>query len=174
MLLAAGTVLGLGTVGTLAAWTDTSRVTTGTFSVGRLDLKLGTTSANTVDSEPSTFTSTFTMTGMRPGDSATANLVVRNAGSLPLRYTVAGTATNNGTGANQLGNALEASIFASTCSGTRLNPTPKLTFTGLGPRSLAAGNSETLCLQATLPATAPPELQGTSTVGTLTFTATNP
>lgn len=172
VLLAACSALGIGAVGTLAAWTDQSTATTGTFTAGRLDLKVGTTAANVVDTNPTGFTS-FAMSNMAPGSTTTAQLVVNNAGTVPFTYTVSGTATNNGTGANQLGNAVQLQIFPGTsCSGTALNSPAKFT-SSTTARAVAAGSSETLCFRATLPSSADSSLQGTSTVGTFTVTATN-
>lgn len=174
VLLAAGSVLGLGTVGTLAAWTDESTVSSGTFTAGRLDLKVGTTSANVVDANPSAFTTNLVLTNVGPGATDSAELVISNAGTVPFTYTIAGTATNNGTGANQLGSALQLQIYpSSSCSGEVLNSPARLTFDQTAGRSLAAGSTTTLCFRATLPTTADNALQGSSTVGTFTVTATN-
>ena len=170
-MLAAGTVLGLGAVGTLAAWTDSSTATTGTFSTGTIDLRLG---SGATDPNPFSFT-TFALSNMSPGSEKEATLQVNNSGSLPFTYNVVGSATNSGGGSDQLGSALTLQIYAgSTCSGTVLNSPAKFTFTGLtAARTLAAGTNETLCFKATLPAGADTALQGKSTVGTFVFTATN-
>lgn len=173
--LAACSVLGVGAVGTLAAWTDTSTATSGTFSTGTVDLKLGTTSANAVDTNPSTFTTGLTLTNMAPGSTKSQTLVVVNSGTLAFGYTIAGTATNNGAGTDQLGSGLSLQVFpGTTCTGTALNSTGKFTFNATTARTLAAGANESLCFVATLPTTADSALQNQSTVGTFTFTATNP
>ena len=170
-LLAVGTVLGLGAVGTLAAWTDSSTATTGTFSTGTIDLRLG---SGATDPNPFSIT-TFAMSTMSPGSEKEATLQVNNSGSLPFTYNVVGSATNSGGGSDQLGSALTLQIYAgSACSGTVLNSPAKFTFPGLtAARTLAAGTNETLCFKATLPAGADTALQGKSTVGTFVFTATN-
>ena len=174
VLLAACTVLGIGAVGTLAAWTDTSTATSGTFSTGTVDLKIGTTTANAVDTNPSTFTTGLTLTNMAPGASKSQTLVVVNSGTVAFGYTIAGTATNNGAGTDQLGSGLSLNVYAgSACTGTPLNSTGKFTFAATTSRSLAAGANETLCFLATLPSNADTALQNQSTVGTFTFTATN-
>jgi predicted ribosomally synthesized peptide with SipW-like signal peptide len=170
-LLAAGTVLGLGAVGTLAAWTDSSTATTGTFSTGTIDLRLG---SGTTDPNPFSFT-TFATSNMAPGSATTATLQVNNSGTLPFTYNVSGSATNSGAGSDQLGSALTLQIYAgTTCSGTVLNSPATFTFSALGTtRTLAAGTNETLCFRAALPTGADTALQGKSTVGTFVFTATN-
>jgi predicted ribosomally synthesized peptide with SipW-like signal peptide len=170
-LLAVGTVLGLGTVGTLAAWTDSSTATTGTFSTGTIDIRLG---SGTTDPNPFAFTD-FALANLAPGSSREATLQVRNSGSLPFTYNVSGSATNSGAGNDQLGSALTLQIYAgATCSGTVLNSPARFTFSSLTTaRPLAAGTNETLCFRAALPNDANAALQGTSTVGSFVFTATN-
>lgn len=170
-LLAVGCVLGLGAVGTLAAWTDQSTATSGTFSTGRVDLKVGTPA---VDNNPPSFQTSFTLTAMKPGDTVSSTLVVTNAGTIPFTYTVAGTATNNGAGADQLGSVMTLQVYAgATCSGTVLNSTAKFTFPVTTARPLAVGANETLCFRATLPATADTAVQSQTTTATFTFVATN-
>jgi predicted ribosomally synthesized peptide with SipW-like signal peptide len=157
-LLAVGTVLGLGAVGTLAAWTDSSTATTGTFSTGTIDIRLG---SGATDPNPFAFTS-FALSSMGPGSTTTATLQVNNSGSLPFTYNVSGSATNSGAGNDQLGSALTLQIYAGA------------TFSAFtAARPLAAGASETLCFRATLPTDANTALQGSSTVGSFVFTATN-
>ena len=174
VLLAACSVLGLGAVGTLAAWTDTSTATSGTFSTGTIDLKLGTTTANAVDNNPAAFTTGLTLTGMAPGATKSQTLVVVNSGTLPFGYTFAGSATNNGAGTDQLGSGMNLQVFpGTTCTGTALNSTSKFTFPATTSRTLAAGANESLCFLATLPSSADSALQNQTTVGTFTFTATN-
>ena len=174
VLLAACAVLGLGAVGTLAAWTDTSTVTSGTFSTGTVDLKIGTTTGNAVDTNPSTFTTGLTLTTMAPGASKSQTLVVVNSGTVAFGYTIAGTATNNGTGSDQLGSGMALNVYAgSACTGTPLNSTGRFTFNATASRALAAGANETLCFLATLPSSADSALQNQTTAATFTFTATN-
>src|SRR5262245_51518747 len=78
--LALGVVVALGSVGTLAAWTDQVTVTGATFSAGTIDLKV-----NGQDSNVS-FT-TMSLSNMVPGNSTAGVLTVSNSGSAPLRYT---------------------------------------------------------------------------------------
>ncbi len=174
LLLAAGIVLGLGTVGTLAAWTDSSTATSGSFSTGTIDIKIGATAGTAVNNNPTAFTTSFVLTDMVPGSTVSTTLVVVNSGTAAFDYTISGSATNSGAGSDQLGSAMSIQIYAgSSCSGTVLNSPAKFTFSATAARSLSAGANETLCFKATLPSTADTALQGTTTVGTFTFAATS-
>ena len=170
--MAAGMVVGLGAVGTMAVWTDQSTATSGQFTTGSVDLKVG---SPAVDNNPPAFATDLALANMAPGASKQAVLRVNNAGTLPFTYTLSSTATNNGTGNNQLGAAMQLEIYAgATCSGTVINTPAKLDGTNLtAPRPLAAGANESLCFKATLPAGANTALQGQTTVATFTLTATN-
>lgn len=172
-LLAAGMVLGLGAVGTLAAWTDESTATA-TFSAGTLDLKLG-----TLPDGPFTDTVTLTtldMPTMYPGASKAGMISVSNSGTVPLSYTLAGAGTGT------LGAALKVSVYAGgtaannastgSCSGTLLG-TADLPLVGTlisSARTLPATSTESLCLLVKLPSTAANALQGTTSTATFTFT----
>lgn len=171
--LALGAVLAVGVTGTYASWTDSVPVSGISMSTGKLDLKV-----NGQDSL-STYAG-LSMSNMVPGNSAAAVLTVSNSGTVPLTYFA--TATASGT----LGPALAVKVTGdattatpgstATCAGQALSGSGT-TFTGAlvgsssAPRSLAGSTSETLCIQATLPATADNSLQGQTTSVTLTFTA---
>lgn len=171
-LLALGTVLGVGAVGTTAAWTDESTAISGQFTTGRVDIKLGSPAVN---NDPPAFTTALALTNMKPSDTVQATLQVSNSGTVPFTYTISGTATNNGTGADQLGAAMLVQIYPNSgCLGNAiLNSPTKFTFSATSARALAVGANETLCVKATLPAAADTALQGATSVATLTLTATN-
>lgn len=172
-LLSLGMVLGLGAVGTLAAWTDESTATA-TFSAGTLDLKLG-----SLPGGPFTDTAALTtldMPAMYPGVSKAGMVTISNSGTVPLSYTL------NGAGTGTLGAALKVSVYAGgtatndattgTCTGTLLG-TADLPLTGTlisSARSLPAASTESLCLLVKLPSTAANALQGTTSAATFTFT----
>lgn len=174
--LGLGVVLGAGVVGTHAYWTDSVTVVGATFSTGTIDLKVNNLDAN-VDF------STINLAGMVPGNSTAGVLTVKNAGTAPLKYTATSTATNaDGKG---LAAALTVKVTgdatttgaapAKTCAGSALAGTGtalsgSVVSTG---RLLAPGASETLCVQVTLPATAPSALQAATTTATLTFSGTS-
>jgi hypothetical protein len=164
-------VLSLGVVGTHAYWNPNITVLGATIKSGSIDLKV-----NGLDGTVAF--STLALTGMTPGTTAAGVLTVSNTGLSPLKYTATSTASNT---ANGLAAALvvkvtgDASAPAKTCTGATLAGTGtslngSVVSTG---RRLAAGASETLCVQVTLPSTAPSSLQGATTVATLTFSATS-
>lgn len=171
--LGLGAALAVGVTGTYASWTDSVPVSGISMTTGKLDLKI-----NGQDSL-ATYAG-LTMSNMVPGNSAAAVLTVSNSGTIPLTYFA--TATASGT----LGSALAVKVTGdsstsgsaptASCAGQALSGSGS-TFTGglvgssSAPRSLAGSASETLCIQATLPAAADNSLQGQSTSVTLTFTA---
>jgi predicted ribosomally synthesized peptide with SipW-like signal peptide len=173
-LLSAGMVLGLGAVGTLAAWTDESTATA-TFSAGTLDLKLRTLPDGTL--ADSVAMTALNMTAMYPGVSQAAMVSVSNSGTTPLSYTLAGAATG------QLGTALRVSVYAGgtatndaaggTCSGTLLG-TAEAALAGTlisSARTLPAAGTEDVCLRVKFPANAASSLQATTSTATFTFNA---
>lgn len=174
--LGLGVLLSAGTLGTHAYWTDAVSVTGATFSTGTIDLKVDNLDAG-VDF------STLSLAGMVPGSSTAGVLTVKNAGTAPLKYTASSTATN-GDGKNLAGalvvkvtgdSATTGAAGARTCAGSAL-ASSGTTLTGslIGTgRQLAAGAAETVCVQVTLPATAPSALQGATTTATLTFSGTS-
>lgn len=155
-LLSAGTVIGISVTGTLAVWSDSVTVTGTTFSTGTIDLQV-----NNLDTV--TGYTSMNLSAMVPGNSAAGVLTVKNNGTAPLKYYVDATTSNaDGKG---LGAALVAKVTADaatsgsapavTCAGTAL-ASAGTTFganllSSTSPRLLAAGASETLCIQATLP-----------------------
>jgi spore coat-associated protein N len=165
----------------LALFTDTANVTANTFTTGTVDINA--TPATAVVAVPA----------MAPGDQDTGPLTVANNGSLSLRYALQSTTTENvlanllvltvksgvttcddaswaATGttlySGPLGATTTASIFGSTAQGQQA-----------GDRVLAAGGSEVLCVNVTLPL-ATTTGQGVTSTATLSFvaeqTANNP
>ena len=176
-VLALGAVLAVGVSGTYALWSDTVPVSGVTISSGTLDLKV-----NTLDAVP-TYTD-LNLSGMVPGNTVAGILTVRNAGTIPLTYYATAAATNVDT--KGLGAALVVKVTgdaavtgtapARTCAGTALAQTGtafagNLVGTPAAQRLLAVGASETLCIQATLPASAATTLQGATTNVSLAFNA---
>jgi predicted ribosomally synthesized peptide with SipW-like signal peptide len=178
-LLTLGILLGLGSVGTLAYWTDQAVVTGGSFTSGTLDVKV---------SGADSFTwSAFALSDMTPGESVAASVPVQNAGSIPFTYSatalgsggllpaltfkvyVGGTASNSGSLAN--------ADRTGSCSGTQIGSAYTLTTTAQAviptadQQSLAVGGSQSVCVVATLPATAGNAYQGTDAATTFTFDA---
>lgn len=167
-------VLVVAVPGTQAAWVDPAPVTGTTISAGTADLR--------VDGSNAPAFTAMNVSTLEGGDSTAGVLTVSNAGDVPLSYHVDASATNaDGKGlASQLvvkvtSNASTSGSSPSvTCAGTALAGTGTSFTAGLigsasNRRSLGAGASETLCIQAGLPdGTA--ALGGTTSI-TLTFTA---
>jgi len=100
-------ILGLGMVallvmalvggGTWAYFSDTETSSSNVFTAGTLDLNL--TSTNGTSGVNDSITGTFTTSDWRPGDTSSATIAIKNAGSIPLgHFTLAfnwGTDTNN-------------------------------------------------------------------------------
>lgn len=151
-VLSLGIVLGLGTVSTLAYWTDEAALAGGTFQAGTLDIKLdGNQNGSTQ------FTDSFAATNMEPGQSRAAAVQVQNAGTLPFNYSVS--ATGNG-GLNAfLTYTVRAggTVSGTTCTGgTQVFSGAIGTGTTVSPTRLLAvapnaGNAESFCITATLP-----------------------
>ncbi|MCL8027371.1 hypothetical protein [Nocardioides bruguierae] len=171
--------LGLGVVATLlvtstqASWTDTVAVGGATITTGTLDLRVdGSDAVASFDD--------LSLAGLVPGSSTAAVLTLENSGTVPLAWTAA----SSGTDAPLLGGlvvdvtgatTVTGTGSARTCGGTSLaGVTGSLGGTLVGTkRQIAAGGSETVCVEVTLPLTAPVSLAGHSTDLTLTFTGTS-
>jgi predicted ribosomally synthesized peptide with SipW-like signal peptide len=182
-LLSLGMVVGLGATGTYAYWTDTATVSGTAISAGTIDLKVNKGVGGDQDNI-SDYT-TMNISTMVPGNSTAGTITVKNNGTAPLNYYVNASGTNTDT--KGLAAALTIKVTgdaatggsgsAKTCPGAALS-----TATGFGadmlgsaavPRLLAAGASETLCIQATLPTNASTTLQGATTNVTFTFNGTS-
>lgn len=166
--LSLGVVLGLGATGTMAAWTDTATAESGLFSAANIEL--------TINGEPQEV-AFDSIENLMPGKTIARDLVMANDGSVDLRYLmdlkVAGitqavnTAGQQRGDATVLGSHLTLTVHASstadelTCPGAAIVSQP---MTVGGPsvvlddddaRTVAAGASDTICVQATLAANAP-------------------
>lgn len=182
-VLSLGIVLGLASVNTLAYWTDTGTMTTGTIQSGTLDLQL---SGNLAGQGGTWTNSGLAMTGMVPGESVAANVTVqRAAGSIGFTWTAAATSTGG------LASSLRWDVYAGTanavvttngirtqsCGGTALATGVTLSATSTPvvtpARTLNGGTmSEALCVRAALPSTAGAAAMGTSATASFVFDAT--
>lgn len=152
--------LGAGAL-SLALFTDTESAG-GSFTAGKIDL---TTNKAVL----------FSVTGLMPGDTVPADIVVTNSGTESLRYAISTTDDNSA-----LADALTVSVYANNdCSGTALATGA---FGGSllgsstagqndGDRTLAGSSSETLCFAVSLPKEAPTTLESTSASVTFVFDA---
>ena len=178
-LLSLGVVVSLAATGTYAYWTDTVTVTGNTITAGSIDLDVNNEDAVT------TFTE-MNINNMVPGNTVAGVVTVNNNGTAPLRYHVNASPSNaDGKG---LGAALvvkvtgDSSTFnaasGKTCAGAALSGagtsfSANMLASAASPRQLAAGGSETICIQATLPVEANSSLQGATTNITFTFSGTS-
>ncbi|MDG3014323.1 SipW-dependent-type signal peptide-containing protein [Speluncibacter jeojiensis] len=136
-VLSLGMILGLGAIGTLAAWSDTATATTGTFTIAapakNVEMKVS-------GQRPSYSFTSLTASGMMPLDSTAATLEVQNTGDAAFTYT----ATANASGDSTLAPFLTVTAFsgatvagsgnAKTCSGG----------TNIGSTTLQVGTSKPL------------------------------
>lgn len=175
-VLSLGVVVAAAATGTFAYWTDTATVSGTTISSGSIDLMVN-------NQQNDTAFTTMSLANMVPGNSAAGVITVKNNGNSPLTYYVDGAATNGDT--KGLGAALTVKVTGDaarsgstpnfTCAGSALANTGTSFSANLvqsaNPRMLAAGASETLCVQATLPTGASTALQNATTDVSFTFNA---
>ncbi len=178
-VLSLGLVAGVGATGTYAYWTDSVAVSGTTISAGTIDLKVN-------GSDTVTSYTTMNLSTMVPGNTVAGVLTVTNSGTAPLHYYV-DSAASNGDGKG-LGAALTVKVTGDsattgsspsvTCAGSALAGTgtsfsSSLVGSSGSPRLLAAGASETLCVQASLASNASTSLQGATTNVTFAFSGTS-
>ncbi|PTR28723.1 putative ribosomally synthesized peptide with SipW-like signal peptide [Rhodococcus sp. OK519] len=169
-----GIVLGLGAIGTLAAWSDTAVATSGTFSTGTINLKL-----NGNEGNPTAYDfATLTKTNMLPGNSVAAALPVQNTGTVPFSYALYAAATSS-----TLAPYLKVTVSTGTsngtvCSGGEAIATDiPLVSGGVADlistaRPVSGQGSETLCFQVKLDPAAPTSVQGMNLATSFNFSAT--
>lgn len=175
-IMSIGIVLGLGAVGTLAAWSDTSTATSGIFTTGTIDIKVG----EPFPGADNVTLATLGNAAIVPGNTVSSSLKINNNGSVPFNYTIAVVASNA-----TLGGLLNSSVYlATTCTATPASTVEKLTPSKLfqqttptagnltrGP--IAVGANDQLCISVTMPSTtAAPAVPATGTVS-FTFQATS-
>lgn len=171
LLLTALTMVSLGaTASSLALFTDQKAVTGNAFTAGTIVLGVNPATA------------LLTAPAMMPGDTVNGTLVVSNAGTGALRYSMSSSSTNLdgknlatqmtlaiktlGTscaafdGTSVYSSSLNAALFGSATAGA--DP---------GDRALAASANETLCFRATLPSATGNTYQAAATTTTFTFDA---
>lgn len=172
-VLSLGMVLGLGAVGTMAAWSGSTTATSGMFSTGTIRLELN------GDNPSHTFTS-LTKTSMLQGNSVAAMLPVKNAGSTDFSYVAKVTASGDSTLASNFTVAVFAggsSSGGTTCingapvSSKALSTTSPVDL--IPARTIAAAGIDNLCFQVTLNSSAPIESRMKSVGAAFQFTATS-
>jgi predicted ribosomally synthesized peptide with SipW-like signal peptide len=150
-VLSLGMVLGLGAVGTMAAWSDSATATTGMFSTSSVQLKVD-------NQRPAHQFTELKRNSMLPGQSEAGALTVQNTGTANFQWAVSATAT----GSSALIGKLKVSLHqtgandGSTWSGPIIGT--QQAFSGnptlVSGRSLAAGVSEQVCIKVTVDSTA--------------------
>jgi predicted ribosomally synthesized peptide with SipW-like signal peptide len=175
--LSLGVVTAIGATGTFAYWTDAATITGTTFTAGTIDLKV-----NNADSV-SGYTA-LNISAMVPGNSTAGLLTIKNTGTAPLKFTATSSSTPSVlSGAMTVkvtgDSAVTGSSPSATCAGaalagsaTTIGGATGSSLIGTG-RLLSPGQSETVCIQVTLPSTASSSLQGTSSDVTFAFTGTS-
>lgn len=178
---------------TTAYWTDEATITAGPIATGTLDLTAGTTTgAEQLVNPQSTWSSgLLAITDLVPNESIAATFVVRNSGSVPLRFngTVrsssnALTSASSGLQVNVYDNATTATNTGTQAAGTRSGTcNGSLVFSGyvsttasgnVFPSDIAlaaTGVTRNVCLRAWLNSAAPNALQSGSTQVVLTLSA---
>ncbi len=182
-LVVAMLAVGLASIGTgavsLALFTDSASVGSNAFTTGTIDISTSPTSA------------LLTASAMMPGDTASGTLVVSNAGTAQLRYSMTSSSTNTDSKGLRDVITLTIKTLGTSCAafdGTSLysgvlgastaafgDPTAGAQS---GDRTLAGGATETLCFRAQLPIGTGNAYQNATTTATFTFdaeqTANNP
>ncbi|WP_078700868.1 hypothetical protein [Aeromicrobium choanae] len=179
-----GIVVGVGAVTTLAVFTDTVSMTTGTIQAANLDIRLSGQDAWSATS--------FAAPAMIPGESVAVTVPVQRAvGSTAFTYGATGSVTTS----NAFSTNVRLKVYAgSATSGTACPTTTQLAGgtagTALGTTPTALFGSRTtlatpaaiptvaqvdnLCLLVTLPTTTPTTAAALSTTLTFAFNATTP
>ncbi|WP_394941391.1 SipW-dependent-type signal peptide-containing protein [Psychromicrobium sp. YIM B11713] len=179
LVLCCGMVFGLGAVGSLAAWQDSSTTTSGNLSAGTIDLTLrqGSSGADGAVGIGVNFSfSDLAGTGLVPNGTAIAKqLTPKNSGSIKFGYQIAvsgsGTLATDSTGLNI------KILPSATCTPSMVGNTGALYSGKIGgaataARTLTANATDPLCVLAWLDAATANSLQGQSGTVQLTFTAT--
>lgn len=169
LALGVAALLLIGGRGTLAYWTDSTSVAGGNFSSGTLDITVDGAQGN-----PTAYAETnLALSGMVPGESVAANVVLANPGDADFTWTAA--ATTGGA----LGPGLNVEVFLGTQSGDDTSYPRTETCSGsaivLGTTAtrLNRSQSQTVCLKVTLPSNAANTYQSDTTgSATVTFNAT--
>lgn len=183
-LLSVGLLLGFGSIGTYASWSDTAVVSGGAISSGTMDLQFD--SGGAAGTGTGYAKSSITWSGLAPGEHKAFNLTVRNVGNPPFTY--GATVTRGSTPAwTFTGTPVTVQLFAGTavadttypqqdgCTGAALGPVQSVDATGktllTTAQELAPGGSQSVCAVVGLATAADNANQGRTGSVALTFTA---
>jgi hypothetical protein len=163
LALLAAMVLPCGSGVTGAHWTASGMLAGTTVRSGTLDLRIDGQDA-IADYAP------LDIGTLVPGAATASVITVTNVGDVPLDYTL------ESSGTDPDGRALLAQLAVRVTAATAVTPSGAgSTCAGVGlpdaPRTLAAGQTDKLCVQVGLPATAPVSVAGGATTLSLTVAA---
>ena len=147
-LMTIALVIGLVGAGTMAHFSDTETSTDNTFTVGTLDIALGTTS----------WLADFD--NMAPGDTVTSIIPVNSTGSLPLNYDITTSLSGDLTGGTN-----PCAVTSVRVDGTSTS-SDSLTAAG------GTDEGDVVAIDITMPSAAGNEYQGKSGILKVTFVAT--
>lgn len=188
---AAALAAGTGVRSTLATFTDTAAISGSTFRSGTIDLTLNGMLGGAANINGSYQFPGLVLATAAPGEAYALQLQVANAGTLPLIYTVTGTATgglaasvgmqyylavsttSTDTTATNSGSAATGTRVAN-CGTTKVTDSNTTAVTGtaatfVSGRPLAVGATDYLCIAERLHSSAADALQGATSVATFTF-----
>lgn len=176
-VLSVGTLLGFGTIGTTAYWTDDTTAQLGGLDSGEIHIDLFDAFRLKVDSHQWTGMS---LANMLPGSSVANVVSVTNnsIGRVDLTYTVQGSATGAIAPHLQVTLLSGGTSNGTTCSGGApvgaANTALSTTMTAIGSTdtALPPGQSDQLCVQVRLAPNAPSETQSQTSTATFVFTGT--
>ncbi len=168
-LLSLGMVLGLGAVGTLAAWSSTVVATSGQFTTGTVDITINNSN------DPVTYASA-PLTGLFPGSITSGAFTVRNVGSTYFSYSVAVTGTGLGAFFDVTVRK-DGSVTAPCTDGTAVTPSlaplpANLQIAPVAAPLAATSGVQVLCVSLRLSPDAPASAQSSTGNVSLLFTAT--
>ena len=143
-VLSLGMVLGLGAVGTMAAWSDSATATTGIFSTSSIQLKVD-------NQRPAAVLTQLTKNSMLPGNTVAGEVKVQNTGTVDFTWA----AVASGSGASNLLGKLTVSLHntgannGTVCSGTLIGTAQSVATspTLVTGRALATGATDSVCIQ---------------------------
>lgn len=183
-VLSLGLLLGFGSIGTYAYWSDSAVVSGGAITSGRMDLQFDTDGA--VGNGTGYAKTSITWSGLAPNERKSFNLTVKNVGNPPFTYVA--TVTRGTTPAwTFVGTPITVQVYSGTavpdatypqqdtCTGAALGTAQAVDGTNksllTNAQEIAAGGSQPICIVVGLDAAADNQNQAKTGSVSLTFTA---
>ncbi|WP_067432008.1 SipW-dependent-type signal peptide-containing protein [Nocardioides jensenii] len=183
-LLSLGLLVGFGSIGTYAYWSDTAVVTGGPITSGAMDLQFDTNGA--VGNGAGYAKTTITWTGLAPDERKAFNLTVKNVGNPPFTYLATATRGVSPTW-TFTGSPITVQLYAGTavadttypqqdsCTGSPLGTAQAVDTTNKPlistAQEIAAGGTQSICIIVGLDPAADNANQSKTGSVSLTFTA---